>query len=56
MIYCIEVDRSGLPEEPVVLHHGFHISPTREDIIRVLKDADIGYDEDYCKFEYYQIS
>lgn len=56
MLYCIEVDRSALPEENFVMHHNFENEPTREEVLRVIADEDCGYDDDYCKFEYYRVS
>jgi len=53
MLYCIEVDRSGLPEENLVLHHNFEKEPTREEVLKFIEDEDIGYVDDYCRFDYY---
>jgi hypothetical protein len=55
MLYCIEVDRSGLPEEDMVLHHTFEKKPTREEVLKVIEDEDCGYDDNYCRFNYYQV-
>lgn len=55
MIYCIEIDRGGIGEEDVVLHNVFDTTPTREEILEVIANEDIGYDDDYCKFDYYLI-
>lgn len=55
MTYCIEVGRAGIGEESVVLHHGFEQKPTREEVLNVILDEDMGYDDDYCEFDYYRI-
>ena len=55
MIYCIEVDRSGLPEENMVLHHNFDKEPTRDEVKKVIKDEDCGYNDTYCSFNYYRV-
>ena len=55
MLYCIEVDRSGLPEEDMVLHHRFEKEPTREEVKKVIEDEDCGYDDNYCRFDYYRV-
>ena len=54
MIYCIEVKREI--EEKCVLHHDFNEEPTREDVLKIILDEDMGYDDDYGKFEYYRIA
>jgi hypothetical protein len=55
MLYCIEVKRRGIGEEDCVLHHKFEKKPTREEIIQIIEDEDIGYDDDYCDFNFYQV-
>lgn len=55
-LYCIEVDRSGICEENVVIHCTFSSAPTRKDVSGVIIDEDIGYDDDYCMFEYYPLT
>jgi hypothetical protein len=55
MLYCIEIDRSGLPEENMVIHHTFEKEPTREEVLKVIDDKDCGYDDDYCMFNYYPV-
>jgi hypothetical protein len=55
MLYCIEVERGGIGEENVTLHHRFDKEPTREEIIELIEDEDIGYDDDYCDFDFYQV-
>lgn len=55
VLYCIEVDRSGLPEENMVIHHTFNKEPTREEVKQVVIDEDCGYNDTYCKFEYYRV-
>lgn len=56
MLYCIEIDRGGIGEEDMVLHHNFETKPTREDVLKVIKDEECNYDDNYCKFNYYQVS
>ena len=56
MMYCVEVDRSGIQEENVVIHYEFEKVPTREDIVKLLFEEDMGYDDYYCKIDYYRIS
>lgn len=55
MLYCIEVDRGGIREESFVLHHSFDKEPTKEQIFKLLDDEDCGWDEDYCKAEWYKV-
>lgn len=55
MLYCIEVDRSGLPEEDMVLHQTFDKEPTRAEVKKIIEDEDCGYNDDYCSFDYYQV-
>jgi hypothetical protein len=56
MTYCIEVNRRGIGEENVVLHYDFDENPTREKIVELLLDEDMGYDDHYCKFDYYRVN
>lgn len=56
MLYCIEIDRGGIGEEDMVLHHNFETEPTREDVLKVIEDEDCGYDDNYCRFHYYRVS
>lgn len=53
--YCIEVDRGGIGEEDLTIHQQFTGSPTREEIIKFLESEDVGYDNDYCEFDFYQV-
>jgi hypothetical protein len=55
MMYCVEVDRSGLPEENMVLHYNLDKEPTREEIVKLVIDEDCGYDDNYCNVEYYPV-
>ena len=52
---CVEVDRSGIVEENMVLHYEFNVEPTREEILALLESEDIGYDDEYCSFNFYKI-
>lgn len=56
MLYCIVVNRRGIGEENMILHHKFKKEPTREEVLKVIEDADCGYDDNYCKFEYCPIT
>jgi len=55
MLYCIEVDRSGICEENMVIHHSFLNKPTREEVVKIVEDEDCGYDDQYCKLDYYVV-
>lgn len=56
MLYCVEVDRSGLPEENMVLHYSFDKEPTREEIVKkIIDEEDCGYDDRYCDIEFYKV-
>lgn len=55
MLYCIEVKRGGIGEEDLVMHQNFPQEPTREEILNFISECDVGYDDDYCKFEYYPV-
>lgn len=53
MLYCIEVKREL--EEMYVLHHSFEKEPTREEVLQIIMDEDIGYKDDYGKFKFYKV-
>lgn len=53
---CVEVDRRGIGEGNMVLHYEFNVEPTREEILALLESEDVGYDDRYCKFDYYRIN
>jgi len=55
MIYCINVERGGIGEEDCILHEHFDITPTYEEIEKIIEDEDIGYNKDYCRFSYYMV-
>lgn len=55
MLYCIEVDRGGIGEENCTFHTKFEKEPTREEIVKFLEDEDVGYDDNYCAFNFYQV-
>ena len=55
MIYCIEVNRGGIGEENMTMHHKFETEPTRDEVLKFIDDQDVGYNDDYCKFEYYPV-
>lgn len=54
-LYCIEIDRGGIGEEDMVIHEHFEREPTREEVLKVIEELDCGYDDNYCKFEYYKL-
>ena len=51
--YCIKVWREC--EEIYVFHFYLDSKPTREQIIDAIVEEDIGYDDVYGKFEYWQV-
>lgn len=53
MLYCIIVNREM--EDTCVLHHSFASAPSREEVLNVIMDEDIGYDDDCGKFEYFEV-
>ena len=55
MIYCIEVERGGIGEEDMVMHHNFEKEPTREEIIQLIKDEDCGWQDGYCDVDFYKV-
>ena len=55
MLYCVLLDRSGLPEKNMVLHYRFDKEPTKEEIFQLLEEEDCGWDKDYCKAEWYRV-
>jgi len=55
MLYCIEIKRGGIGEEDMTIHHRFEKEPTRKDVLKLIEDLDCGYDDDYCKFNYYKV-
>lgn len=55
MLYCIEVNRGGIGEENMTMHHNFEKEPTRNDVLKFIDDEDVGYDDMYCKFIYYKV-
>lgn len=53
MIYCIELDRGGIGEEDMVLHHNFGQPPTKKEILKLIEDEDIGWQDGYCSYDCY---
>ena len=53
MLYCVEVEREM--EEKCVLHYHLDHEPTREEILEKILNEDLGYDDDYGRFEFYQV-
>jgi hypothetical protein len=52
-LYCIEVEREM--EEMCVLHRRFAEKPSYEQILKIIMDEDMGYDDDYGRFDYYEV-
>ena len=52
MLYCIEVEREL--EDKCVLHYDFDKEPTREEVLEVVYEAGLDYEDDYGKLNYYQ--
>lgn len=52
-LYCIEVQREL--EELYVFHHTFLDEPTYEQVLDVINDQDLNYDDDYGKFQFYKV-
>ena len=53
-LYCIEITREM--EEKCILHRRFNTEPTREEILQIVLDQDMGYEDDYGKLDYYEIT
>ncbi len=53
MLYCIEVERDS--EETYVFHAKLYKEPTREDILKIIYDEDINYNDKYGRFTYYKV-
>lgn len=55
MIYYIKINRDGIGEEPLSFHKRFEKAPTDSDIEEFLEEQEIGYDPEWCNYEYYQV-
>lgn len=60
MIYCVEVDRSGIGEEYMVAHYTVEKELTRDDVKQLIINEDCGYNDldsinDYCEFDFYRV-
>lgn len=55
-IYCIEIERGGIGEEDLTLHHGFEKEPTKQEVLDYIMSQDIGFDEEYCEFNFYHVA
>ena len=53
MLYCIEVEREL--EDMCVLHHNFSKEPTRAEVLQVITDEDLNYDDNYGRIRWYII-
>ena len=54
-LYCIEVDRGGIGEENMTIHHEFDEEPTREEVVNLIKGMDCGYDDRYCDVDFHRV-
>ena len=52
-LYCIIVHREV--EEPYILHYRFDYKPTRKEILELVLQEELGYDDDYGKLEYWEV-
>ena len=52
-LYCIEIHREL--EDVCVEHHRFEKEPTYEEVLEYINTLDLGYDDDYGKFNYYEV-
>jgi len=52
-LYCIEITREV--EEMMVVHHRFDKEPSRQDALDFIKTLDCGYDDNYGRFDCYEI-
>tara|TARA_R100001244_G_scaffold124761_1_gene94652 strand:+ start:2017 stop:2190 length:174 start_codon:yes stop_codon:yes gene_type:complete len=53
-LYCIEISRGGVGEEDMVAH-AILKDPDREEVLEYIVALDVGYDDNYCKFDYYPV-
>jgi len=37
------------------MHHAFVKKPTRDDVLEIVLDAGLNYDDDYGRFEYWEL-
>lgn len=52
--FCIEVERES--EEQYTFHIELESKPTREEVLKLIDEEDIGYDDNYGRFNYYQVN
>ena len=52
-LYCIIVHREM--EEQCTLHYRFDYKPKREEILELILQEDLGYDDKYGKLEYWEV-
>lgn len=55
-IYCIELERGGIGEEDMILHHGFEKEPTRQEVLDYVMKQDVGFDEKHCRLTFYHVA
>ncbi len=53
MIYCIEVERES--EEMCVFHKNFDKEPSRDDVLNIILNEDLNYDDNYGRFNFYKV-
>lgn len=51
--YCVEIHREL--EEVCVKHYKFDHEPTRQEVLDKILDEDMGYDDNYGKFNYWEV-
>lgn len=52
-LYCIEVEREL--EEQYTFHHTFLHKPNRDQVLALIIDEDLNYDDDHGKFIFYRV-
>ena len=52
-LYCVVVHREM--EEQIILHYRFDYNPTREEILGLVLQEGLGYDDKYGKLEYWEV-
>ena len=53
MLYCIKVTREL--EDPLIMLCELESEPRREDVLLLVLNADLNYDDDYGKIEYWKV-
>ena len=53
-IYCVEVKRE-FRDDDIVFHYELDHEPTRDEILEKIMNEDIGYNDKYEKFNFYEV-